>query len=80
MSIAGSFAKALVISAVSAFVIALLPTWASVGIIVVAMVGCAVMANIPEESVPDWLKGVKHTADGLAEEAIEVLHDPTALN
>lgn len=36
-SIAGSFTKTLVVSEVSAFVVALLPAWATIGIIVVAV-------------------------------------------
>lgn len=40
-SIAGSFTKTLVVSEVSAFVVALLPAWAIIGIIVVAVADCA---------------------------------------
>lgn len=78
-SIAKSFAEALVVAAISAFVIALLPGWAIAGLIVVAAAGCAIMANIPEESVPDWLKGVKNAADETAELAVKTLQDPTVL-
>lgn len=78
-SIASSFAEALVIAAIFAFTIALLPTWAIVAIVVVTTAGCAVMANVPEESVPDWLKGVKNAADRTAEDAVEILNDPMVL-
>ncbi len=38
-------------------------------------VGCVVMANVPEESVPDWMKKAKKAADDVADKAVQVLED-----
>lgn len=38
----------------------------------------AVLANLPEESVPDWLKPVKEGADGIADKAVKMLKEGSA--
>lgn len=79
-SIAGSFLKSFAIAFVGAFLVALAPGWLVVGALVVLAVGCVIMANVPEESVPNWLKGAKQAADDVAEKAVQVLEEgPTVL-
>lgn len=74
-SIGGSFLKAFTIAFVGAFLVALAPGWLIVGTLAVLAVGCVIMANVPEESVPDWLKKAKQTADAVADKAVQVLEE-----
>lgn len=74
-SIGGSFLKAFAIAFVGAFLVALAPGWLIVGTLAVLAVGCVIMANVPEESVPDWLKKAKQTADAVADKAVQVLEE-----
>lgn len=74
-SIAGSFLKSFAIAFVGAFLVALAPGWLVVGALVVLAVGCVIMANVPEESVPNWLKGAKQAADDVADKAVQVLEE-----
>lgn len=79
-NIAGSFLKSFAIAFVGAFLVALAPGWLVVGALVVLAVGCVIMANVPEESVPNWLKGAKQAADDVADKAVQVLEEgPTVL-
>lgn len=74
-SIGGSFLKAFAIAFVGAFLVALAPGWLIVGTLAVLAVGCVIMANVPEESVPNWLKKAKQTADAVADKAVQVLEE-----
>ena len=77
-SVADSFITAFAIAAVTAFIAAITPAWLAVAGVVLLGVGVAVMANIPEESVPDWLKPVKKGADGIADKAVKMLKEGPA--
>ena len=77
-SVADSFITAFAIAAVTAFIAAITPVWLAVAGVVLLGVGVAVMANIPEESVPDWLKPVKKGADGIADKAVKMLKEGPA--
>ncbi len=72
-SVADSFVTAFAIAVVTAFIAAITPAWLAVAVLLGA--GIAVMANIPEESVPDWLKPVKKGADGIADKAVKMLKE-----
>ena len=72
---ADSFVTAFAIAAVTAFIAAITPVWLAVAGVVLLGAGVAVMANIPEESVPDWLKPVKEGADGIADKAVKMLKE-----
>lgn len=48
---------------VGAWILAQLPAALAIGLIVAPIVGCIIMAAVPEEYVPDWLKDVKHKDD-----------------
>ena len=74
-AVADSFVTAFAIAAVTAFIAAITPAWLAVAGVVLLGVGVAVMANIPEESVPDWLKPVKKGADGIADKAVKMLKE-----
>ena len=74
-SVADSFVTAFAIAAVTAFIAAITPVWLAVAGVVLLGAGIAVMANIPEESVPDWLKPVKKGADGIADKAVKMLKE-----
>ena len=54
-SISAAFIKSFAVAFAAAFVLALAPGWLIVGAVVA--VGCVIMANVPEESVPNWLHG-----------------------
>ncbi len=41
----------------------------------VLAVGRVIRANVPEESVPNWLKGAKQAADDVADKAVQVLEE-----
>ena len=75
-SVADSFVTAFAIAVVTAFIAAITPAWLAVAVLLGA--GIAVMANIPEESVPDWLKPVKKGADGIADKAVKMLKEGPA--
>ena len=75
---ADSFVTAFAIAAVTAFIAAITPVWLAVAGVVLLGAGVAVMANIPEESVPDWLKPVKKGADGIADKAVKMLKEGPA--
>ena len=77
-AVADSFVAAFAIAAVTAFIAAITPAWLAVAGVVLLGVGVAVMANIPEESVPDWLKPVKKGADGIADKAVKMLKEGPA--
>ena len=77
-AVADSFVTAFAIAAVTAFIAAITPAWLAVAGVVLLGVGVAVMANIPEESVPDWLKPVKKGADGIADKAVKMLKEGPA--
>jgi len=64
--VAEAFLRAFAIAFVIAFTIALLPKIAIAGVIVALAIGVAIMVNVPEERVPDWLSGVRDVADGVA--------------
>ena len=76
--VADSFVTAFAIAAVTAFIAAITPAWLAVAGVVLLGVGVAVMANIPEESVPDWLKPVKKGADGIEDKAVKMLKEGPA--
>ena len=48
---------------VGAWILAQLPAALAIGLIVAPIVGCIIMAAVPEEYVPDWLKDAKHKDD-----------------
>lgn len=48
---------------IGAWVLAHLPAALAVGLIVAPIVGCIVLASVPEEYVPNWLKDEKHKDD-----------------
>ena len=74
-SISVSFLKSFVVAFAAAFALALAPTWLVVGALAVLAVGCIIMANVPEESVPSWLSGAKKAADAVADKAVQVLEE-----
>lgn len=46
-----------------AWVLAQLPTVLAVGIIVLPIAGCIILASVPKEYVPSWLEAEKENAD-----------------
>ncbi len=74
-SISAAFIKSFAVAFAAAFVLALAPGWLIVGALAVLAVGCVVMANVPEESVPSWLSGAKKVADSVADKAVQVLEE-----
>ena len=64
--ISEAFLTAFVVAFAVTIIVILAPAWAVAGTIAVAGVGCAIMANIPEEYVPEWLSGAKDFSDDMA--------------
>ena len=73
--ISWEFIKSFAVAFASVFLLALAPGWLAVGALAVLAVGCVIMANVPEESVPDWMKKAKQAANDVADKAVQVLED-----
>lgn len=69
------FIVASVAAVVAGFALAVLPGMVILGAAVIVAAGCVVLANTPEEKVPNWLKGAKQTSDAVADKAVQVVNE-----
>jgi hypothetical protein len=78
-SIVGAFAKGLAITLIVVIVVAKAPLFV-LGAAVVLVAGAVVMAQVPENYVPEWLQGAKRASDSLVALARETIeHGPVVL-
>jgi cell division protein ZapA (FtsZ GTPase activity inhibitor) len=81
-NISKAFLKAFAVAAAGAVLLALLPAWAPLvmlGGVALVGAGCMVMAEVPKEYVPEWMSGIKDTADGVSKKLKEYLKRPEGM-